>query len=103
MNQIWAAVERCEQIRPVAVGEFLGGLLDQDPEQLAQLPGTPAMVLSAQFCSYLKSSVQLSDVLRRGPSAQQVIDAVWRATPAEQEKRHDPDSCANKRCRACAA
>ena len=60
-----AALKRCRDITPTTLDEFLGPLLDRDPDDLARLPGTPGTVLAAQFTCYAKSSASLSEVLRR--------------------------------------
>jgi hypothetical protein len=112
MNKTLArAIARCPAVKSLSLGQFLGGLLDEEPQDLAKLPGTPATVLSAQFTCYAKSSANLAEVLsRQNDASRQLIDAVWRIKPLEQKKRiktleatSDSDSLADKRCRACAA
>lgn len=115
MNKVLAvAIERCPAIAPKTLEQFLGGLLDEEPRQLARLPGTPATVLAAQFTCYAKSSADIAEVMRRQDSAvQQLTNAIWRIKPLEEkpakktlrivEVTHDPGSSADKQCRACAA
>ena len=108
------ALERCPAVKPTTLEQFLGGLLDETPEDLAKLPGTPATVLSAQFVCYAKSSASLAEVLRRQSGAsQQLTDAAWRIKSVEEKKAKkstkvlevtiDSDSPADKRCHACTA
>jgi len=115
MNKILtAALKRCCDITPTTLDEFLGPLLDRDPEDLARLPGTPGTVLAAQFTCYAKSSASLSEVLRRQTEeAGKLTDALWRIpAPTQtqpqnnqtQEANRDPDSLPDqKQCLACAA
>ena len=109
-----AALNRCRDITPTTRDEFLGPLLDRDPEDLARLPGTPGTVLAAQFTCYAKSSASLSEVLRRQTEeAGKLTDALWRIPAPKQtqpqnnqteEVNRDPDSLPDqKQCLACAA
>jgi hypothetical protein len=109
-----AALKRCRDITPTTLDEFLGPLLDRDPDDLARLPGTPGTVLAAQFTCYAKSSASLSEVLRRqAEEAGKLADAIWRIpapkqTPSRnnqtEETNRDPDSLPDqKQCLACAA
>ena len=79
-----AALKRCRDITPTTLDEFLGPLLDRDPDDLARLPGTPGTVLAAQFTCYAKSSASLSEVLRRQTEeAGKLTDALWRIPRAQ--------------------
>jgi len=109
-----AALKRCCDITPTTLDEFLGPLLDRDPDDLARLPGTPGTVLAAQFTCYAKSSASLSEVLRRQTEeTNKLADALWRIpapkeTPPRnnptEEANRDPDSLPDqKQCLACAA
>jgi len=111
---ILAALNRCRNITPTTLDDFLGPLLDRDPDDLARLPGTPGTVLAAQFTCYAKSSVSLSEVLRRQmEQAGKLTDALWRIPAPKQtqpqnnqteEANRDPDSLPDqKQCLACAA
>ena len=115
MNKTLAvALKRCRDISPTTLDDFLGPLLDRDPEDLARLPGTPGTVLAAQFTCYAKSSASLSEVLRRQTEeAGKLTDALWRIpapkeTPPRnnqtEEVNRDSDSLPDqKQCLACSA
>ena len=115
MNKtLTAALKRCRDITPTTLDEFLGPLLDRDPDDLARLPGTPGTVLAAQFTCYAKSSASLSEVLRRQTEeAGKLTDALWRIPAPKQtqpqnnqteEANRDSDSLPDqKQCLACAA
>jgi len=118
MNKTLAvALGRCPEIAPKTLEEFLGALLDRNPDDLARLPGTPGTVLAAQFTCYAKSSVTLSEALRRQTEhSARLADTIWRiqtakdkpsemshATPLEEAAR-DPDPLPDpKQPTACAA
>ena len=111
------ALSHCPEIAPTTLDEFLGALLDRDPDDLARLPGTPGTVLAAQFTCYAKSSVILSETLRRQTEhSARLADTLWRVPqpkeartqnshPATAEEDHrDPDPLPDpKQPAACAA
>jgi len=118
MNRALAvALGRCPEMHPTTLEEFLGALLDRDPDDLARLPGTPGTVLAAQFTCYAKSSVTLSEVLRRQTEHSGTLaDTIWRIqtakdrpsgisrTTPEEEPPRDPDPLPDpKQPAACAA
>ena len=111
------ALSHCPEITTTTLDEFLGVLLERDPDDLAQLPGTPGTVLAAQFTCYAKSSVTLSETLRRQTEhSARLADVIWRVPqpkeslvrnrhPATEEEEHcDPDPLPDpKQPAACAA
>ena len=118
MNKTLAvALGRCPEIHPTTLEEFLGALLDRDPDDLARLPGTPGTVLAAQFTCYAKSSVTLSETLRRQREhAGTLADIIWRikaakdkpselsrTTPHEEAARDSDPLPEPKQPAACAA
>jgi hypothetical protein len=95
------ALERCPPVSPQTLEEFLGGLLDEEPERLARLPGTPATVLAAQFTYYAKTSVQLAETLRRDLAASRQLDDTIRRLDLlthvkQKEAAYGPDHPADK-------
>ena len=80
---IAAAFARCPAVEPRSLEDFLGTLLDEDLTALAQLPGTPGQVMSAQFTHYVRSSVVLTETIRRcREPADQLIRLVLRLRSA---------------------
>lgn len=100
------ALSRCPSIDTVTLPEFLGDLLTENLETLAQRPGTPGQVLASQFCCYARASVALvepllaesgtyttlQDALRRIPDAPKA--------PKRRKPRHadtsDPETPAGR-------
>lgn len=76
------ALKRCPPLTTQSLDMFLGGLLEMDLQQLAQLPGSPGQVLAAQFTCYARSSVPLEEELRRRPEAFQFLADALRRLPA---------------------
>ena len=73
------ALERCPDLKTKSLEAFLGSLLDEDLEVLAQMPGTPGQVLAAQFTHYAASSVNLTEPLaRRTEAFQPLLNTVLR-------------------------
>lgn len=62
-----AALQNCPPFESRSLGEFLGDLMTEDLDALAQLPGTPGQVLAAQFTYYARSSVSLTEALQQQP------------------------------------
>ena len=82
------AVDRCAAVPVQSLEEFLGSLLDEDLEMLAQMPGTPGQVLANQFCYYVRSSVPLSEALRRdSKNAQKLLDICRQFTPQSRKRK----------------
>ena len=88
-DPILAALKRCPALEAKTLEGFLDGLLDEDLETLAQLPGTPGQVLAAQFTYYARSSVQLAEPLcRRLEPFQTLEDALQRLpSPGRSAKK----------------
>lgn len=76
------ALKRCPALSTQSLDKFLGGLLDMDLQQLAQLPGSPGQVLAAQFSCYARSSVTLEEEMRRKTDAFQFLADALRRLPA---------------------
>lgn len=76
------AMKRCPAQSTQSLDAFLGGLLEMDLQQLAQLPGSPGQVLAAQFTCYARSSVRLEEELRRRTDAFQFLTDALRRLPA---------------------
>lgn len=76
------ALKRCPPLTTQSLEGFLGGLLEMDLQQLAQLPGSPGQVLAAQFTCYARSSASLEEELRRSPEAFQFMADALRRLPA---------------------
>ena len=99
MNELLKmALANCPNPEVRTLEEFLGGLLDRDPDQLARLPGTPSTVLAAQFTYFAKSSVTLSEELRRDKkNTKKLTDHIWRLDhkDSEQADRNSQDSNTN--------
>ena len=58
-------VKYCPVLLSKSLDEFLGSMLSEDLDVLAQMPGTPGQVLAAQFTHYVRSSVLLTECVRR--------------------------------------
>ena len=86
-ESIAAALSRCAQLSTKSLEEFLDSLLDEDLETLAQLPGTPGQVMSAQFTHYVRSSVPLTECQRRDKAqAQRIMETVMRMPVRKRAK-----------------
>lgn len=81
------ALKRCPALSTQSLEGFLGGLLEMDLQQLAQLPGSPGQVLAAQFACYARSSVPLEEELRRRTDAFQFLADALRRLPAAKPTR----------------
>lgn len=97
LGTIEHALQRCPELTTQTLDGFLGGLLEMDLEQLAQLPGSPGQVLAAQFTCYARSSVVLleEELLRKPAVFQSLADALRRLpnpkSPTRRRKaRGDP-------------
>lgn len=90
------AMKRCPALSTQSLDAFLGGLLEMDLQQLAQLPGSPGQVLAAQFTCYARSSVALEEEFRRRNDAFQFLaDALRRlpvAKPATRRRKARGDT-----------
>ncbi|MBE7462986.1 MAG: hypothetical protein HS116_05760 [Planctomycetes bacterium] len=64
-DAVEAALQNCPPFESRSLGDFLGDLLTEDLDALAQLPGSPGQVLAAQFTCYARSSVPLSEALQQ--------------------------------------
>ena len=102
-KRLFAALQRCQNIKPQTLEEFLGDLIDQAPDQLAHLPGTPATVQAAQFTYYATTSAMLTEALRRKTTdAQKIADLVWRLSQRkEQSDNQSPSPRQNIRQPEC--
>lgn len=96
-NLIDDALSRCLAIETKSLEEFLDSMLDEDLDVLAQLPGTPGQVLAAQFAYYVRSSVDLTEALKRDKaSSQPLIESIHRLPEVRKRRRnsrstdHDP-------------
>lgn len=86
------ALRRCPPLTTQSLDAFLGGLLEMDLQQLAQLPGAPGQVLAAQFTCYARSSVALEEELRRRSDAFQFLADALRRLPAAPPTRRRKSS-----------
>ena len=91
------ALSRCPAIETKSLEEFLDSMLDEDLDVLAQLPGTPGQVLAAQFAYYVRSSVDLTEALKRNKAkSQKLIETIHRLPEIKKRRRnsrsvdHDP-------------
>lgn len=85
---ITKAVDLCVEVPVQTLEDFLGNLLDEDLETLAQMPGTPGQVLANQFTYYVRSSVPLSEALRRDTkNAQKLLDICRQFNPHTKKKK----------------
>ncbi|MEI6236579.1 MAG: hypothetical protein WCT04_26270 [Planctomycetota bacterium] len=96
-NSIDDALSRCRDTETESLEEFLDSLLDEELDVLAQLPGTPGQVLSAQFTYYIRSSVDLTEALIRNKTkSQALIETIHRLPEIKKRRRnsrsndHDP-------------
>ena len=81
------ALSRCEDPNTRSLEDFLGNLLDEEMDALAQLPGTPGQVMAAQFTHYARSSVHLTECLRRGQAENNRCIALVMRLPTPRGKR----------------
>ena len=96
-NPIGDALSRCPAIETKSLEEFLDSMLDEDLDVLAQLPGTPGQVLTAQFAYYVRSSVDLTEALKRDKAkSKTLIETIYRLPEMKKRRRnsrsqdHDP-------------
>lgn len=87
-NVLQQALARCPAHATESLESFLDGLLDEELDTLAQLPGTPGQVLAAQFTYYARSSTALAEPLRRQAQVfQGLADALGRLQAAPKPTR----------------
>ena len=85
------ALLRCHEIKPSSLAQFLGALLDEEPGQLARLPGAPGTVPAAQFTCYAKQSVDLQEVLARdSQNARRLADMIWHLGKPQAQPSDNP-------------
>ena len=94
------ALSRCPAIETKSLEDFLDSMLDEDLDVLAQLPGTPGQVLTAQFAYYVRSSVDLTEALKRDKAkSKTLIETIHRLPEVKKRRRHsrsiDHDSTAS--------
>ena len=90
-EMIAVALARCPALETKSLEEFLDSLLDEELDTLAQMPGTPGQVMSAQFTHYVRSSVPLSECRRRDTAqAQELMDTVMRLPPVRRRAKTNP-------------
>lgn len=94
------ALKRCPPLATQSLDAFLGGLLEMDLQQLAQLPGSPGQVLAAQFTYYARSSVSLEEELRRRSEAFLILADAMRRLPANKPTRRRKNSGHTSRAEA---
>jgi hypothetical protein len=83
-DAVLAAFHHCPAVETKSLEQFLDVLLDEDLESLAQMPGTPGQVMASQFTYYVKSSVTLSESLRRDTEhSSRLCDSVLRLRTAK--------------------
>ncbi|MEI6236311.1 MAG: hypothetical protein WCT04_24910 [Planctomycetota bacterium] len=88
-NSIDEALSRCRDTETKSLEEFLDLMLDEDLDVLAQLPGTPGQVLSAQFTYYIRSSVNLTEALKRNKAnSQPLIETIHRLPEIKKRRRN---------------
>ena len=99
VSRIDDALSRCTVIETKSLEEFLDSMLDEDLDVLAQLPGTPGQVLTAQFAYYVRSSVDLTEALKRDKAkSKTLIETIHRLPEIKKRRRnsrspdHDPAS-----------
>jgi len=86
------ALSRSPAIETKSLEEFLDSMLDEDLNVLAQLPGTPGQVLTAQFAYYVRSSVDLTEALKRDKTkSKTLIETIYRL-PEMKKRRHNSRS-----------
>ena len=91
-NPVDNALSRCRTVETKSLEEFLDSMLDQDLEVLAQLPGTPGQVLCAQFVYYVRSSVDLTEALKRDKAKSQTLIETIHRLPEIKKRRRNPRS-----------
>lgn len=99
-NPIDDALSRCPALETKSLEDFLDSMLDEDLEVLAQLPGTPGQVLTAQFAYYVRSSVDLTEALKRDKAkSKTLIETIHRLPEVKKRRRnsrsHDHDPAAS--------
>ena len=88
-NPIDDALARCRSIETKSLEDFLDSMLDEDLDVLAQLPGTPGQVLTAQFAYYVRSSVDLTEALKRDKAkSKTLIETIHRLPEVKKRRRH---------------
>jgi hypothetical protein len=99
-ESIDAALSRCPDLITKSLEEFLNSMLDENLEALAQMPGTPGQVMSAQFTHYVRSSVPLTECQRRNTAqAQRIMETVMRmAVSKRTTKRREAQNGSNTSC-----
>ncbi len=103
---IAAALARCPTLPTRSLEEFLDSFLDEDLDTLAQMPGTPGQVMSAQFTHYVRSSVALTETQRRDSAhASKIMDAILRLPIGRKRiaRREAPDGASSSRPQTSAA
>lgn len=86
-TDVQRALSRCLPLGAVGLEEFLNTLLDEDPDVLARMPGTPGEVLAAQFTYYARQSVTLKESVRRtAEPAGRLVQRVMRIKPQQRGK-----------------
>ena len=98
-HRLAAAVRRAPENGGRTLEEFLEPLLDRELDELAALPGTPGMVLAAQFLHYARQHGELAEVLRRrDEESDRLTEIVRRLRPRRRrpakprrEEHHDAD------------
>jgi hypothetical protein len=83
------ALSRCTALESKSLEEFLDTLLDENLETLALMPGTPGQVMAAQFTHYVRSSVDLTESLRRNDAqATKWMDTIVRLPSRRRARTH---------------
>ena len=86
--EIQRAILRCRLLGAVSLEEFLDSLLDEDPDVLARMPGTPGEVLAAQFTYYARQSVSLRESQRRSTDAtERIVQRLIRLEPDSRKEK----------------
>jgi len=86
--EIQRAILRCRSLGAVSLEDFLDSLLDEDPEVLARMPGTPGEVLAAQFTYYARQSVSLRESQRRSTDAtERIVQRLIRLEPDSRKEK----------------
>lgn len=87
-TDIQRALSRCQPLQAVSLEEFLDTLLDEDPDVLARMPGTPGEVLAAQFTHYARQSVSLRECSRRAAEpAGRLVQRMMRINPKRRKEK----------------
>ena len=100
VSPIDEAIFRCPTVETKSLEEFLDSMLDEDLDVLSQLPGTPGQVLTAQFAYYVRSSVDLTEALKRDKAkSKTLIETIHRLPEVKKRRRnsrsHDHDPAAS--------